>query len=139
LDENRNLIKYIFFNVITCGIYGLFFISALAKDANIICSGDGDETSGVLMYILLSLVTCGLYSVYWWYKLGNRLQQNAPKYGHSFPENGSSVLLWIILGYFLCGLGYFIAVNIVFKNINILAGEYNNNITGNTNNDNRMN
>ena len=59
---------------------------------------DGDSTPGLAAFILLSFVTCGFYALYWYYKIGNRLQANAPRYGLMFQENGTTVLMWQIVG-----------------------------------------
>lgn len=76
-------------------------------------------------WLLLSLVTCGFYAYYWYYKIGNRLQANAPRYGLVFQENGTTVLLWQIFGALLCGLGPIFAMNIVINNTNAMATAYN--------------
>lgn len=122
---DRSLAKYIIFSIITCGIYSLVFLYGLAKDVNVICDGDGEETAGLLKLILLSIITCGIYGWYWYYKLGNRLANNAGRYGQQFVENGTTVLLWMLFGSFLCGIGPFIAMNILIKNTNALAAAYN--------------
>lgn len=79
----------------------------------------------VIGWLLLSIVTCGFYSLYWYYKIGNRLQANAPRYGLMFQENGTTVLMWQIVGALLCGLGPIFAMNIIIKNTNAMATAYN--------------
>ena len=69
IRATRTLPKFIFFSIITFGIYPLFFMSDLAKDINRICKGDGKETAGVLKYIFFSIITLGIYSIYWYYAL----------------------------------------------------------------------
>ena len=108
-----------------CGIYGYYFIYSIARDVNTMCRDDGEKTGGLLAFILLSFVTCGFYGLYWEYKLGNRLAANAPRYGITFQENGTSVLLWYLVGSLLCGIGPFIAMHILIKNTNALAAAYN--------------
>ena len=125
IATNRGIFKYIIFTILTCGIYGYWFVYTMARDVNEMCKEDGDKTGGLLAYILLSFITCGFYSIYWEYKIANRLQENAPRYGISFSENGTSVLLWILIGAFICGIGPFVAMNILIKNTNRLAVEYN--------------
>lgn len=126
VDNNRSLVKYILLSLVTCGIYSYFFIYQLAKDVNIICAGDGKETAGLVKFILLSIVTCGIYSLIWMYGIGNRLAENAPRYGLNFTENGTTILMWYIFGILLCGIGPYIAIHIVIKNTNALATAYNN-------------
>ena len=126
LDANRSLLKYIFFNLFTCGIYNLIFIHDLARDVNVACEGDGKETAGLLKLIVFGFLTCGIYTWYWYYSLADRLQDNAPRYGMQFKEGGTAVLLWFIVGIIACGLGPFIAMNILITNANAICMAYNN-------------
>ena len=125
LKDDRGLISYILLNLITCGIYGYYFLYKMAHDVNIACEGDGQSTAGLVQFIVLSFITCGIYSWYWYYKLGNRLAANAPKYGMNFQENGTTVLLWLLFGLLLCGIGPFIAMYILIKNSNMICNAYN--------------
>lgn len=130
IQEDRALWKYIVFGILTCGIYGYYFIYQLAMDVNEMCADDGKKTSGLAAFILLSFLTCGIYAWFWYYSLGNRLQENAPRYGLNFSENGTSVLLWLLLGSWLCGIGIFVAIHILIKNTNALAKAYNGSASG---------
>ncbi|MCM1056958.1 MAG: DUF4234 domain-containing protein [Firmicutes bacterium] len=125
LKTDRGLLVYIILTIITCGIYSYYFLYRMAKDVNIACEGDGESTAGLLQFIVLSFVTCGIYSWIWYYKLGNRLAENAPRYGMNFQENGTTVLMWLLFGSMLCGIGPFIAMNILIKNSNKICNAYN--------------
>lgn len=125
VTEDRNFVLYVVLTIITCGIYGLVFLYSMIQDVNTVCDGDGEHTRGLLSLILLSLVTCGIYSFYWYYCLGNRLANNASRYGMSFQENGTTVLLWLVIGSLLCGLGTWVATYIIIKNCNQLCAAYN--------------
>ena len=125
LNDNRGLASYIILSIITCGIYSYYFIYKLAHDVNIACEGDGQETSGLVAFILLSIVTCGIYAWVWYYKLGNRLQLAGSRYQVTIQENGTTVLLWLIFGSFICGIGAFVAMYILIKNSNLICGAYN--------------
>jgi len=124
VQNNRSLLKLILLSIVTCGIYDLFFIHTLARDVNIICGADGKNTPGLLKLWLFSILTCGIYAYIWYYNLGNRLAESAPRYGLTFAENGTSVLMWMLFGSLLCGIGPFIALNIIIKNTNQLATAY---------------
>lgn len=130
VKDDRSLGMYILLTVCTCGIYGYYFIYSMAMDANTLCSGDGKKTPGLAKFILFSFLTCGIYTIYWQYSLGNRLAENAPRYGLSFQENGTTVLMWRIFGILLCGVGAFVAMHILIKNMNALALSYNNRHSG---------
>ncbi len=125
IKEDRSLIMYILLSLVTCGIYSYYFLYSIAQDANVVCADDGKKTSGLAAFILLSIVTCGIYAWIWYYSLGNRLSENAPRYGLNFSENGTTVLMWMIFGSFLCGIGPFIAMHFLINNMNALAHAYN--------------
>ncbi len=125
LRTDRDILMYVLLTIVTCGIYGYWYVYQMAKDANTICYADGDSTPELLIYILLSILTCGIYSYYWMYKLANRLQTNGPRYGIAIQEGGSDVLLWFVLGYFTCSLTSYVGMNIIIKNMNALSIAYN--------------
>lgn len=125
LKTNRGLLVYILLSIVTCGIYQYFFIHGLAKDANEVCAEDGQKTGGLLAFLLLGMITCGIYNLIWWYKLCNRMATNAPRYGLVFQENGTTYLLWVLLGSLLCGLGPLIALHFALRNMNALCAAYN--------------
>ncbi len=125
IKTNRSILVYILLNLITCGIYGCYFLYSIARDLNTMCEGDGKKTQGLLVFILLSVVTCDIYSFIWYYGFANRLSDNAPRYGLHFSENGTTVLMWMLFGILLCGIGPFIGLNIIIKNMNAMATVYN--------------
>lgn len=96
IENNRNFWKWLFFSLLTCGIYELYFIYKLAKDVNTMCDGDGKKTSGLIKYILFTVLACGIYS---WY--------------------------WDSLGRLLVGLGPLIAMYRIIDDVNTLAYGYN--------------
>lgn len=125
LKTNRGLAKYIVLNMITCGIYGLFVLHGIGKDLNVLAAGDNEETPGIFKLILLNMLTCGIYSYFWYFKVGNRMHANAERYGLYFEENGTTYLAWFLAGSMTCGIGSFIAIYYMFKNMNALCGAYN--------------
>ena len=60
--------------------------------------------------------------------MGNRLAANAPRYGLNFQENGTTVLLWYLVGALLCGIGPYVAMHFLIKNSNALGVAYNRSI-----------
>ena len=63
--ERRNIAVCIVLTLVTCGIYGIYWIVCLTNDVNTV-SGDVNGTSGG-MVVLLTIVTCGIYGIYWAY------------------------------------------------------------------------
>lgn len=129
--KHRSLLTLILLSIITCGIYGIIFWYSYSDDMNRICQGDGKDTKNYIIVILLSFITCGIYYWVWLYGVGNRLSENAPRYGTNFQENGTTILLWMIIGNMLCGIGTFVAMHIMIKNMNELGDRYNQMFYGN--------
>lgn len=125
LSTSRSLVGYIILSLISCGIYGYYFIYTLARDINVACANDGDRTPGLATYIILSFITCGFYSLYWEYKLANRIYANQQRYNITIAENGTAVLLWRIFGALICLLGTFVGINILINNTNKICQAYN--------------
>jgi hypothetical protein len=88
------------------------------------CAGDGKKTRGFLALFFLSLITFSIYFWVWLYNVGERLQDNGPRYGITIKEGGSALVLWMLLGWIII-IGPFIGLHILFKNTNALADEYN--------------
>ena len=65
----------IIFTLITCGIYGIYWMIKLNDEVNIV-SGEPQATSGGIVF-LLTIVTCGIYGLYWLYKMGERCDRIA--------------------------------------------------------------
>ena len=84
-------------SIITCGIYGFYWLYCLNEDVNEISERPG--TSGGLV-VVFSLITCGIYSLYWYYKMGDKLDRARQEQG---IPTGSLGILYLVLGIF--GLG----------------------------------
>ena len=87
----RSIPLCIIFYLITCGIYGIYWMIKLNDEVNIV-SGEPYATSGGMVF-LFSLITCGIYGLYWLYKMGERCDRIK-------GVNGNSGVLYLILGLF---------------------------------------
>lgn len=88
----RNIGLAILFTVITCGIYGIYWMVVVTDDTNKSVN-DINGTSGGIA-VLLSIVTCGIYGIYWAYKQGERLD-NA-KNMRGIPSSNSNILYLVL-------------------------------------------
>ena len=122
--KKRGLASFVLLSILTLGVYYLYRYYVLARDVNVMCKGDGKKTGGLIAQIFFGLITFGIYNIVWLYMLGDRLQDNAPRYNLTFKESGGTVVLWHILGSFII-VGPFIALHIIFKNVNALADRFN--------------
>ena len=69
----RSIPLYIILTIITCGLFGIYWLIVMADDMNALAN-DGDNTSGAVVF-LLTLVTCGIYGWFWVYKQGQRVDR----------------------------------------------------------------
>ena len=111
--ERRNIAVCIVLTLVTCGIYGIYWIVCLTNDVNT-GSGDVNGTSGG-MVVLLTIVTCGIYGIYWAYKQGEKL--DFTKNNRGIPSSNSGVL-YLILQIFGFGI---IAYALMQNELNKLA------------------
>lgn len=95
--QQRNIALCIIFSLITCGIYGLYWLYTMTEDTNRL-SGNPNATSGG-MVILFSLITCGIYLWYWMYKRGEILDQVKTARGLQSSNSGVLYLILSILGF----------------------------------------
>ena len=116
---------YVLLSFITCGFYQLYFVYKISDSLNIVCNGDGEETSGLMKFFFLGIITCNIYCLFWDFNVMNRIQSNAPRYNRYTQDNGSSFLLWLLIGSIFCGLGFFVAWYIFIKNLNLICKAYN--------------
>ncbi len=97
----RSIPVSIILSLITCGIYGLYWISTLTDDANEL-SGRTNETTGG-MTVLFCIITCGIYGYYWAYKMGEKL--DAAKAARGMPTSYGPIL-YLVLQFFIAIVGW---------------------------------
>ena len=93
--ERKNIALCIVFSVLSCGLYGLYWLYCLAEDVNRLTGRDG--MSGGLV-VLLTVVTCGIYGWYWLYTSGEALEQFSVSCGGIC--GGHLGILYLLLGIF---------------------------------------
>lgn len=130
LKTNRSLLVYILLNIVTLGIYSLFFYHGIAKDMNVACQGDGKHTKGLIAFILLTCITCGIYAIVWHYGVCERVAMNSSRRGVPCNVDGGKFLLWYLLGSLLCGIGMFVAMHKMIVGVNNICAAYNSNPSG---------
>lgn len=92
--KQRSIAVAIILSIVTCGIYGLYWLVCLNDEVNALTRSD-DTSGGVVL--LLSIVTCGIYSLYWLYKTGEKVEMLKAQRGAAASSSG---LLFLILGLF---------------------------------------
>ncbi|MGI5971692.1 MAG: DUF4234 domain-containing protein [Oscillospiraceae bacterium] len=109
--QKRNIALNIILTIITCGIYGLYWLVCLTDDTNRLAGVYG-TTGGTAL--LLTLVTCGIYGLYWAYVRGELIDR--VKQSRGIPA-GNGGILYLLLFIF----GGVIAYAVIQHEINNLA------------------
>ena len=112
--KNRNIALCVVLSIITCGIYGIYWLVCLVDDLNVASGRTGDTSGGVVF--LLSLVTCGIYGIYWMYKAGEKVAYI--KQRNTGEVDSSSSVLYLILG--IVGFGI-VAYALIQSELNKVA------------------
>jgi len=79
----RKVSSIVMLSIVTLCFYQVYLIHAFAKETNIACHADGEQTSGLTRYLLLSLVTLNIYGFVWWNKWSHRCNSYLVKNGKS--------------------------------------------------------
>ncbi len=95
--KKRKIGLYIFLNIITLGIYGLFFWSKWTNDVNTLCEGDDKDSAHYILVFFLDIFSFGIYSFVWNYQMAERLYQKAADYGVELKHGGMFVMIWKII------------------------------------------
>lgn len=73
LLQRRSVALCIVLTLITCGLYGLYWMYRLNNELNQ-TAGVWPYTSGGLV-VILHLITCGIYGIYWNYRMGQNVSR----------------------------------------------------------------
>ena len=97
LKTNRGFWKLFFLSLITLGIYSLFFIHNMAKEANTV-DAEGKKVTGLIGYILLTVITAGIFALIWNYKVTEKFAASIMRRGGQPKFDGGKWLLWTLVG-----------------------------------------
>ena len=125
LKTNRGLFKYIFFSIITAGIYSLYIIYAFAKETNMVCQGDGKKTRGLFLLFLFTILTLGIYPIVWHVSIITRRAFHIEKNGKQNNLTPAFFILSMLFGAITLGILNLVAMSRFIKQQNILNSVYN--------------
>ena len=94
--QKRNAALYFVLSIVTCGIFGLYWLYTLNNDTNKI-SGHPEAMGGVVA-LLLTIVTCGIFTLFWAYNMGTRIDEAKVKRGLPSGNLGTIYLILTIFG-----------------------------------------
>ncbi len=74
--KERSIYQSVFFSIITCGLYGIYWFFSMTSD---IYRLDG-RTDDIGLEFLFTILSCGIYYLWIYYKLANSLNNLSSKY-----------------------------------------------------------
>ena len=95
--KRRELGLSIILSIITCGIYGLYWIACVNDDVNFALNEQ--DTSGA-MVVILSIVTCSIYLYFWAYKIGTKMIKLKTMQANGGYVDTNSPILFLVLAIF---------------------------------------
>ncbi|MDR1781908.1 MAG: DUF4234 domain-containing protein [Bacilli bacterium] len=115
----RSIAMVIILSIITCGIYGIYWIIVTQNEIKRIYIKQ-PLSDGVVVF-LLGIVTCGIYNIYWMYKTCVITDEIYEVNGLRASNN---TILFVLLGVFLTPIAYYALMQ---DKINYLIDSTNNN------------
>ena len=84
-------------SIVTCGIYGIYWLYTIAHDLNDLCESQNQEKGAEPgLVVVLGIVTCGIYSQYYLWKAGKMVSSLTRSNGQH-PSDDSIVLMVLAL------------------------------------------
>lgn len=96
----RSVALAIILTLVTCGIYGIYWMVVLTDEINDL-TGDRTSASGVVA-VVLTIITCGIYGIYWAYVTGRKVA-----YLNRSGDSGIVNLILALFGFQIINLALF--------------------------------
>ena len=126
LSTKRGLIRFLFFTVITCGIYTLFFVAGLAEDMNLLASRhDGKRTPNLLLLPFITVLTLGIGYFVYWHRFAARIREELWRRRIDYEFGPGKFWGWGVLGTLLIGIGPLIFFHKLCVAMNEMSADYN--------------
>lgn len=127
--HQSRLLVTIILSIVTLGIYQWYLVYAFARETNIACRRDGQNTTGLFLFIILTIITFGIYSIVWYCKWISRCNTYLAVNGQPQGLQVSTYLLSIFFGWLTLGIFNLVVFCKMLYLQNAVNNTYNN-ITG---------
>ena len=103
--QTKSVFLCIFLMIITCGLYGIYWLYCIVRDVNALA---GHQKKEILvdpfLVVILSIVTCGIYGLYTYWKIA-KLIASLEYENYQTADDSMIVLIVAILGFPIISLG----------------------------------
>ena len=125
LQTNRNMWKLMILNVLTLGIYSIFFFTPFSFDLDTVApKRHREKTMNFLVAYILSMFTFSIVIDIWHYHIAGRVEEALERRNIDYNFNSSDFWKWFFLGSFIF-VGPFIYFHKLCTAMNLLCESYN--------------
>lgn len=125
LATNRSMWKLMLLNIITLGLYSIFFFIPFSFDLDKVApKPDRSKTMNFLFAYLLSLITYSIVLIVWHYQIATRVQEALTQREIEYEFSTTDFWLWYFVGSFFL-VGPFIYFHKLCTAMNLLCEDYN--------------
>ncbi len=125
LNENRDFLKFLLLNIVTLGLYRIFYYIPFSFDLDKVASRhDGKKTMNYLFAWVISLFTFSIVMLVWYYGVHSRIKEELERRKLDFELKPSDFWGWYFFGSWII-VGPYIFERKLMKAMNMLCKEYN--------------
>ena len=125
LTTNRNMWKLMILNILTLGIYSLFFFIPFSYELDKVSPPrEKDKTLSFLAAYILSIFTFSIVMMAWHYHIAQRIEEALSERGVAEDFGTGDFWMWYVFGSFIL-VGPFIYLHKLCKAMNALCEDYN--------------
>lgn len=110
--QQRSIVTCIILSIVTCGIYGYYWLFKLDEETRQLSNDQNGLSSGVI--VLLCIITGGIFAAYWGYTVAKRIQTIKANAGQNAEDNS---VLYLVLGIFI----FIVLLALVQNEINLTS------------------
>ena len=125
LTTNRNMWKLMILNILTLGVYSVFFFTPLADELDKISpKKDRSKTMSFFAAYVLAFFTASIVMTYWHYQIADRIDDALSECGIPMDFGTGDFWGWYFFGSLIL-VGPFIYFHKLCKAMNALCEDYN--------------
>ena len=125
LDTNRKMWKLMLFNILTLGIYSIFFFIPLSFDLDKVApKKDHSKTMNYLFAHVAAYFTLSIVVDVWHYQIAARIEESLERRQIEYEFGTSDFWGWLIFGSLIL-VGPFVYFHKLCKAMNLLCADYN--------------
>ena len=125
LKTDRSMWKLMIFNLLTCGLYQIFFFMPFSYDLDKVApKRDRSKTMNFVFVYILSLFTFSFVLYIWLYHISDRVSEALERRHIDYEFGTGTFWRWYVLGSFIF-VGPFVYFHRLCKAMNLLCEDYN--------------